>query len=40
MTLLRHGVTVRSNICSVHLCTLERASQITVRYKNSAIVNE
>ena len=37
---LRHGVTVACNICSVHLCTdRERASQITVRYKNSATVH-
>ena len=40
ITLLRHGVAERYNICSVHLCTRERTSEITVRYKNIAIVNE
>ena len=37
---LKITLSLRCNICSVHLCTRERASQITVRYKNSAIVNE
>ena len=29
-----------AELSSVHLCTRERASQITVRYKNTATVNE